>query len=100
MLDSLQSLVNDVQNYEFDNELSRMRSTYATMLRYMMEGVQDPNSRHLHDQLVQQAYVLSDRVMRLRRLREKSNEKYAITYKYMRKDLTLDAIFLKETINR
>ena len=94
MLDSLQSLVNDVQNYEFDNELSRMRSTYATMLRYMMEGVEDPNSRHLHDQLVQQAYVLSDRVMRLRRLREKSNEKYAITYKYMRKDLTLDAIFL------
>ena len=94
MLDSLQSLVNDVQNYELDNELSRMRSTYSTMLRYMMEGVADPDSSHLHDQLIQQAYILADRALRLRRLREKTNEKYTITYKYMRKDLTLDAILL------
>lgn len=94
MLETLQSLVKAAQNYELENELSRMHTTYATMLRYMVQGVDDPNATHLYTQLVRQSYIIADRANRQKRIREKANEKYSITLKYSRKDLSLDAILI------
>ena len=94
MLDALQPLVSATQDYELENELARMRSTYTTMLHYMVQGVEDPNATQLYVQLRQQAYVISDRAHRLKRLREQAGEKYCITHKYLKHDYTLDTALL------
>ena len=94
MLNALQPLVASTQNYELVNECEHLRATYSTMLRYMVQGVEDANATSIYAKLVQHAYSLADRANRMIRLQTKTNEKYTITWKYMRKDLSLDNILL------
>lgn len=94
ILKSLEKIVESSNSYELNNELANMRNTYVTLLRYMVQGVDDPNATKLYSQLVEQSYVLGERAQRLNRIQTKTNEKYCITLKYLRTGITLDRILL------
>ncbi|MBO7558556.1 MAG: tetratricopeptide repeat protein [Bacteroidaceae bacterium] len=93
MFNSLQPLVEQSHSYELKEELQQAQQTYETMLRYMVRGVDDPNSSNIYSQLKQKAYSISDRANRLIRLEKMSSDRYSITQKLLKEE-SLDTILM------
>lgn len=93
MFNSLQPLVEQSNSYELKEELQQAQQTYETMLRYMVRGVDDPNSATIYSQLKQKAYSISDRANRLIRFEKMSSDRYSITQKQLKEE-SLDTILM------
>ena len=93
MFNSLQMLVEQSNSYELKEELQQAKQTYETMLRYMVRGVDDPNSATIYSQLKQKAYSISDRANRLIRFEKMSSDRYSITQKQLKEE-SLDTILM------
>ncbi len=89
---SLQSIVQNAASYELSEELQEARDTYANMLRYMVQGVDDPNSIPIYQGLIQQAYTLADRAHRKTRLGKQTSDKYSLTLKYLNQNESLRSL--------
>lgn len=74
-------------DYEMQNQLAQLRETYSAMLRFMVQGLDDPNASQIYANLVCQTYELGDRANRMQRLRQVGTDKYVQTYASMRKDV-------------
>ncbi len=87
---TLQPLVEAAASYELQEKLQELRQTYASMLHYLVRGIEDTNALRLYDDLVQQCYAMADRAERLIRLQKQKGERYAITQKQTRPDATIE----------
>lgn len=90
----LDTLVQKAASYELAEETERARQTYSTMLRFMVNGMNDPNSQHIYNTLRQQAYTIADRANRLIRLNGQPEDKYSLTFKYLRKGNNLQNLLI------
>ena len=85
----LEPLVVATADYELQMRLQQLRDTYGTMLRYMVQGMDDPNASRIYNDLVSQAHVLGDRAERVLRIQKQSSDRYVITYKTLRAEVSL-----------
>ncbi len=60
--DDLQGLIAGSNQYGFQDKLDELQDTYKYMLRYRMEGVQDPMQEQIYKQIQTSAYELADRL--------------------------------------
>jgi Tfp pilus assembly protein PilF len=72
----LNSKLSDLQDWSLAEELSDIRNTYTMMLRFMVKGVNDPESPRLLNELLRRSYAVSDRADRLLRLKSQRSDKY------------------------
>ena len=68
MFEELEIKLSKLKEYELNEELEQVRSTYSTMLHYMVQGVDDPNSRKIYTDLKRRCHVIANRADRLSRL--------------------------------
>ena len=60
--DKLQSLISGTQSYTFQNKLDEMQETYQFMLRYFVEGTNDPMQNQIYSNLISVAYEMADQI--------------------------------------
>ncbi len=61
-LDKLSTFSQEMNDWQFQEELTDVKTSYEYMLDYMRRGTNDPKRHTLHDQLLAKAYTLNDRV--------------------------------------
>jgi len=94
LLRDLQNRLSEIQSYELISELDDIRTTYSTMLHYMLKGVEDPNSSNIYNDLVRRCHILLDRSKRLQRISQNNTDKYVTTFK------SLPSLNLQQIINQ
>ena len=60
--DFLQGLISGTQSYLFQNKLNELQETYQYMLRYYVEGSNDPMQEQIYANLRSAAYELADHI--------------------------------------
>ena len=80
MFDELSGQLSKLHVFEMDEELEQVKSTYSTMLHYMVKGVEDPNSRKIYMDLKRRCHVMAHRSRRLSRLSTNNDDKYVKIY--------------------
>jgi hypothetical protein len=60
--DMLQGLISGTQSYSFQQKLNELQETYQYMLRYFVEGTNDPMQSQIYANLISSAYELADRI--------------------------------------
>ncbi|MCL1943141.1 MAG: tetratricopeptide repeat protein [Candidatus Azobacteroides sp.] len=60
--DSLRLLINQAQNWELSQRLSDMETSYRFLLRYLVDGVTDPERSKVYQNLLASAYEVTDDV--------------------------------------
>ncbi len=68
-----------VHSYELNEELEQIRTTYSSMLHYMIKGIDDPNGEKIYTDLLRRCYILFHRSDRLLRLNYSQSEYYTQT---------------------
>lgn len=58
----LQGMISGVREYSFQEKLTELQETYKYMLRYRMQGVNDPMQEPIYHGLLASTYELADRV--------------------------------------
>lgn len=79
IFDLLNSKLQGVQDWSLAEELSDIRNTYTMMLRFMVKGVNDPESPRLLNELLRRSYAVADRADRLLRFKRQHSDKYMRT---------------------
>lgn len=74
-LDSLKNILDMHPDSQLLGKLEEVRTTYEYMLKYMLEGVEDPDRMKVYDKLLDTAYYLNDR-LRINRLAPLSTRYY------------------------
>lgn len=80
-IELISTLLQKVPSYELSEEYEQIRSTYSSMLHYMIKGIDDPNSRQIYTSLHRRCHVLFYRINRIQRIQTNDSEKYTTTYK-------------------
>lgn len=78
IFDLLGSKLDKLKDWELAEELSDIRNTYTMMLRFMVKGVNDPESPRLINSLLRRSYVVADRAERLLRIRQHASDRYTL----------------------
>ena len=86
---SLQSQAQTLDNWELNESIEQLRSTYYYMLSFLVKGVEDPNANQLQQQLWTRAQALGQSILRLNYLREKPNSRYRSALLSLRTDSEL-----------
>ena len=60
--DLLQGLIVGTESYVFQNKLNEIQETYQYMLRYFVEGSNDPMREHIYATICADAYELADSI--------------------------------------
>ena len=92
LFQKLQPLVDQTGDYDLQSQLMQLRETYSSMLRYMVQGMDDPNASRIYADLVCQAYTLADRAGRLLRMKRQTSDKYVQAYGLLRTEHSLESI--------
>lgn len=58
----LHGMISGLQTYDFQSKLSGLQDTYTYMLRYKLEGANDPMQEQIYHSLLISAYELTDQV--------------------------------------
>lgn len=77
---TLSQLVVRAKSYELSEDFARIRQTYFMTLQFLAKGADDPNAGRICADLLTKTYVVHDRAEHFVRLREKTSEKYVLTY--------------------
>ncbi len=72
----VQPIVDHSGDYELQSQLAQLRDTYSTMLRYMVQGMDDPNASRIYADLISQTSRLGERANRLLRMKRQTSDKY------------------------
>lgn len=88
-INSLQSQVQTLDNWELNESIEQLRSTYYYMLSFLVKGVEDPNANRLQMQLWTQAQALGQSILRQKYLKEKTNSRYRMALQSLRTDSEL-----------
>ena len=81
IFNKLHLMLSKIDNYELDNNLLQIESTYTTMLQYMVKGVNDPNAGKIYLDLVRQCYQIGFRSLRMTHILQHPTDKYVQTFK-------------------
>ncbi len=92
MFASLSTKVDKIQDWDLQQDMEDIRNTYTMMLRFMLNGVDDPNATELKGTLVRRMYSVADRVERLERLRQRTGDKYAIAQRVAQNAIPMDNV--------
>ena len=60
--DMLQGLISGTHLYMFQQNLNELQETYQYMLRYFVEGTNDPMQSQIYGNLISSAYEMADRI--------------------------------------
>ena len=60
--DLLQGLISGTQSYSFQHKLNELQETYQYMLRYYVEGTNDPMQEHIYANIITTAYEMADHI--------------------------------------
>lgn len=88
----LSVLVNRAKSYELSEDFARIRQTYFMTLQFLAQGADDPNAGKICSDLLTKTYIIHDRAERCIRLREKTSEKYVLSYQRLSSKSTLSLI--------
>lgn len=77
---TLTPLVAQTNDYELSEELAQAKTTYTTMLHFLVKGTDDPNAPTIYNDLQTKAYAIHDRAQRLLRLQQNKSDKYTLTH--------------------
>lgn len=98
--DSLQALIAGSREYSFQDKLNELQDTYKYMLRYRIDGIQDPMQEQIYNNLQASAYELADSVKQKALAKESPlsyysrrrslNTQPALTYKQLHNQLSLE----------
>ena len=81
MLSGLKNYVDCVGHWQLSQQYDDLCTTYQTMLRYYVKGVEDPDSERMLASIAKQIIALSDRVKRRKLMIQFAPGKYATTYR-------------------
>lgn len=76
----LKTKVDHLGDWQLQQDLEQIQSTYSTMLSYLTQGIEDPEAQSIRQKLIQQAYSINDRANRSITLRKQPFNKYCQTY--------------------
>lgn len=76
----LKTKVDHLGDWQLQQDLEQIQSTYTTMLSYLTQGIEDPEAQAIRLKLIQQAYSINDRANRSITLRKQPFNKYCQTY--------------------
>ncbi len=82
----LQTKIDSLGDWQLQQDLETARNTYATMLTYMAQGMEDPDDTKIRQDIIRQAYALNDRANLGIRLRKTPNDKYCQAVKQSRNE--------------
>ena len=60
--DLLQGFISGTQSYVFQNRLNELQETYQYMLRYYVDGIEDPMQEQIYVNICSSAYELADQI--------------------------------------
>ncbi len=101
MFAALSAKVQKTQDWDLQQEMDDIRQTYVMMLRFMVDGVNDPDSPQLLDKLIRRMQAVADRVDRIERLRQHHSDKYAIAQRMNASRMAFDNVLMSlETYNK
>lgn len=84
--DTLQGLLSGTGEFCFQDKLDTIQDTYKNMLRYRVEGAQDPMQEHIYNTLQVQAYELADSLRR-----QSARKESSLTYYSHLRNLSISA---------
>ncbi len=58
--EALSPVLSELQNWQLNEKKNELETTYKFMLRYLTEGVKDPEQRHIYEDLLKSGYELAD----------------------------------------
>ena len=58
----LQSAINQMELYALSDTLTEIQSTYINMLRYRMQGIEDPMQTQIYHQIITSLYAMTDKL--------------------------------------
>ncbi len=58
--DSLLPALTELQNWQLEEKKNELETTYKFMLRYMTQGVNDPEQHHIYEDLLRSCHKLAD----------------------------------------
>ncbi|MDD4114260.1 MAG: tetratricopeptide repeat protein [Massilibacteroides sp.] len=90
--DALQILISGCKLFYLQEKLDEIQNTYKNMLRYRVEGAQDPMQEHIYTTIQVQAYELTDLVQR----QSLQNESMQCYYSNLRNTLVSPALSFRE----
>lgn len=76
--DLIASLIKESGQVVFSEELNRLGETYQNMLKYTLDGVQDPERQKVYNHLVISAFSLTDRVLESIKLKHSLSTEYSM----------------------
>ncbi len=101
MFASLSAKVGKMQDWDLQQEMDDIRRTYVMMLRFMVDGVNDPDSPQLLDKLIRRMQAVADRADRIERLKLHHSDKYAIAQRMNAVRMSWDNVLMSlETYQR
>ncbi len=83
-LAKLKIFADELDNWQMQQEVERIQSTYGLMLEYMERGVVDPQQEMVYNRIMNSAYELIDRAEFIRKNREGKTVKARLYNKYQR----------------
>ncbi len=101
MFAAVSAKVGKTQDWDLQQEMDDIRQTYVMMLRFMVDGVNDPDSPQLSGKLLRRMYAVADRADRLERLKLHHSDKYAIAQRASVAQMSPDNVLVSlETYQR
>ena len=81
-----------IGNWEVKEEVENLWMTYHQMLQFMLNGVNDPHSQQIRDNICHQLQLAVSRLERLERLKNNASEKYVSTRKELKNVPSFESI--------
>ena len=76
----LKTKVDHLGEWQLQQDLEQVQSTYTTMLSYLTQGIEDPEAQSIRQKLIQQAYSINDRANLSITLKKQPFNKFCQTY--------------------
>jgi len=94
-INNLQSQAQTLDNWELNEAIDQLHSTYHYMLSFLVKGVEDPNADKLQTQLWTRAQALGQSILRQKYLKEKPNSRYRMALQSLRTDSELSNLQMR-----
>ena len=75
-LSLLKGKIKSINDWDMSQQLDRICTTHRNMLKYVVQGIEDPGYSRMRTELMQQAYALNDSANRKIRLTKKPEDIY------------------------
>ena len=78
--------------YDLREEFEQIRSTYLSMIGYIIQGIDDPDSKDIYQDLIRRCYKVYYRLMRHNRLTTSLSDQYTQIHNQQRSSASLSSL--------